>query len=172
MDGFRCSSLFLIACWAFLLSPSPGEARPTGAPMAACVSMMPQHNTTAQASQPVYTLNVQRLTADTLSVSITPTTGAGFKGFLIEARRDGSTTPIGTFEGTLPPSTRFMSCSAQDDSVTHSDNTVKDGVTFTWRSPGGSLTGSRFVATTCLDLLTFWVQYTSVDLGEVMGEKV
>lgn len=140
--------------------------------MAACTTMTPQHNTGGQASPSIYALEVTRLSADTLSVTIVPTAGAGFLGFLIQARRDGSTTPIGTFVGPLPAGTKTLSCSGTDTSVTHSNNNYKTGVTFTWRSPGGSLAGTRFVATTCLDFVTFWIQYTSRDLGEVMGETV
>jgi len=162
--------MILIASLALMLGLS--EASPGGAPVESCVNMVPMHNTNPQASTPPYSLSVTRLTADTLAVSIVLATGAPFKGFLIQARRDGSTTPIGRFEGTLPADTKFLQCSAPNDSVTHSTNTNKNGVTFTWRSPGGSLSGTRFVATTCLDLLTFWVQYTSVDLGDVMNEKL
>jgi len=175
MTGHRFCSfsvLVMIALSTSLWGTTPSEATPFGAPTAACVAMTPMHNTTPQASPPPYVLNVARLSADTLSVSIDLTTGAGFKGFLIQARRDGSTMPIGTFEGTLPADTKFLQCSAAADSVTHSINSVKNGVTFTWRSPGGSLAGTRFVATTCLDLLTFWVQYTSIDLGDVMGKNI
>jgi len=168
MSGFRlCSILALSACWVLLLGPSYMEATPNGAPVEACVTMVPQHNANPQASESIYNLNVARLSADTFSVSIALKTGAGFKGFLIQARRDGSDTPIGAFQGTLPANTKFLTCSAASDSVTHSDNSVKNGVTFTWRSPGGSLTGVKFVATTCLDLVTFWVKYTSIDLGAV-----
>jgi len=170
MSEFRIYPFILISCLGLLLSLRPTEATPNGAPRAACVTMTPQHTAAPQATPSIYTLNVARLSADTLSVSINPTT-ANFKGFLIQARRDGSDAPFGTFEGTLPENTKFLECTVAQDSVTHSNNSTKSGVTFTWRSPGGSLAGSRFVATTCLDYITFWVRYTSVDLGDVMGER-
>jgi len=162
-----CSVFVLIACWIFLLNPTPTEETVVGAPLAACTTMTPGHNTAPQASPSIYKLDVERLTADTLSVTINRLTGAGYKGFLIQARRDGSDVPIGTFLGPIPSGTKTLRCSGPDDSVTHSNNAIKDSTTFTWRQPPGSLVGTRFWATTCLDYLTFWVKYTSIDLGGV-----
>jgi len=170
LSSYSSTVLVLIAAWA-CLSPTPSEASPTGAPMAACVTMTPNHNATAQTSPSIYSLRVARLSADSLSVSIVMS-AAPFRGFLIQVRRDGSDTPIGTFDPDVPAGTRLLQCSAAGDSVTHSSRADKTGVTFTWHSPGGSLTGTRFVATTCLDYLTFWVKYTSIDLGDVMGENL
>jgi len=173
LSYYSSTMLVLIACCAFfLLSPTPGGASPTGAPVVACVTMTPNHNTNPQESESAYTLQVQRLGADTLSVSIVMRVGAPFRGFLIQARRDGSDTPIGTFDDNVPAGTKLLRCSAAGDSVTHDSRADKTGVSFIWHSPGGSLAGTRFVATTCLDYVTFWVKYTSVDLGGVMGENL
>lgn len=162
--------MILAVCWVALWSSSPSEASPGGAPMAACVSMTPQHMAAPQASESAYGLDVSRIDDNTLSVSIViKHTFPSFKGFLIQARRDNQEVPFGTFLEPLPPSTKFLSCSGPNTSVTHSDNSIKTGVTFIWRSPGGSLVGTKFVATTCWDKETFWVKYTSQDLGEVMG---
>jgi len=136
--------------------------------MAACTSMMPNHQAAAQATPSIYRMDVTKLSDDTFTVTIVPTVnGITFKGFLIQARRDGTENAIGTFEGSVPAGTKTLNCRSTEDSVTHSNNELKTEVTFTWRSPGGSLAGTRFVATTCLDRVTFWVKYTSVDLGEL-----
>jgi len=148
-----------------LLSGDLAGGTPVGAPVAACVTMTPQHNAAAQADPPIYALSVERTGVDTFSVTLSGTIGVPFKGFLIQARATGSSVPLGTFEGVLGQGTQFRTCSAPADSVTHSDSEFKDSRTFTWRAPGSSLTGVRFVATTCLDFVTFWLNIVSADLG-------
>jgi hypothetical protein len=127
--------------------------------------MTPGHNAAPQSGAPIYALSVVRTGGDTFQVTIGGTIGVDFKGFLIQARAVGSTVPLGTFEGALEPGTQFRTCTNTADSVTHSNPEFKSSRTFTWRSPGGSLTGVRFVATTCLDFITFWIGIESVDLG-------
>jgi len=148
------------------------DASPNGAPVAACVDMTPQHGAAPQAGAPVYALTAARTGAETFTVTLAMTQGAPFKGFLIQARAQGSTVPRGVFEEALPANTQFRRCTNDADSVTHANNNTKTSLTFNWRSPGGSLTGTRFVATTCLDKITFWLGIESADLGGVSNVHV
>ena len=65
--------------------------------------------------------------------------GKAFQGILLQMRAEGSTTPVGTFNGTkgiLANDTKVMNCTAEGDTVTHSKPTDKAANTcFLWKAP-------------------------------------
>ena len=63
-------------------------------------------------------------------------TGREFKGILLQMRAVGDTAPVGTFIGMMADDTKTMNCSADDDTVTHSNATIKPSPScFYWKAP-------------------------------------
>ena len=80
-----------------------------------------------------------------LSVCVT---GKKFQGILLQMRAEGSTTPVGTFNGTkgiLANDTKVMTCTADNDTVTHSKPTDKANQTcFYWNAPDNEVTHKSY----------------------------
>jgi len=63
-------------------------------------------------------------------------TGRELKGLLLQVRAVGDTAPVGTFIGMMANDTKTMNCSADDDTVTHSNATIKASpLCFSWKAP-------------------------------------
>ena len=78
-----------------------------------------------------------------LSVCVT---GSPFQGFLLQARCVGGMMPVGTFQENLPNNTQLMDCSADSDSVTHTNAVIKaDDTCFNWKAPDKDMGDLRFV---------------------------
>lgn len=54
-----------------------------------------------------------------------------YQGLLLQARKKGTTTMVGTFSG-VPINTKLMKCDNTDDTVTHSNANDKTGFFVTW----------------------------------------
>ena len=68
------------------------------------------------------------------SVTVSSTDGSNFQGMLCQARMDNSTTPLGTFSVT-DAKIKTTTCTAADDSVTHSNPNDVTSVSFMWNPP-------------------------------------
>jgi hypothetical protein len=105
------TSLLLIFALAWLHTT---ESYPTGAPPTICSTMSPHHhNASPQKSSPPFTVTAGKLSVapgSTLKLKLTSTTGAPFKGFLLQARKpEGSDSAIGEFT-LLPNLTKPITC--------------------------------------------------------------
>jgi len=92
----------------------PTESYPMGAPPATCSAMSPKHqNVSPQQSSPPFTLSAGKLSVapgSTLNLMLKSTSGAPFKGFLLQARQpEGSDSAIGQFTA-LPNLTKTITC--------------------------------------------------------------
>ena len=58
-----------------------------------------------------------------------------WRGILLQARRAGDVTPVGTWSSDLPQNTRLLRCSSADDAVTHANTASKDNACFLWNPP-------------------------------------
>ncbi|XP_038071934.1 LOW QUALITY PROTEIN: uncharacterized protein LOC119740641 [Patiria miniata] len=169
----------------------PCLARPNGAPSQACTTLLPQHGT----ATPQQTTNPYRIqlgaTRYVAGGTVTGTSSIGYfkagwtytpyvvvvtlsgptsgmKGFLLQARGVGQSTPIGTWEN-LPRNTRTMACSALRDTVTHSINLPDTSLSFTWRAPTSSTRTVEFLVTIVQSFSTFWGPFRSSQIAAVSG---
>lgn len=121
---------------------------PTGAPAGVCTSMTPNHNPSSGSDSSIFTVSAATTMygpGDEITVNIS-TSGAAFRGFLIQARKAGETTPYGTFK-TPSASTKLLQCSAAGDAWTHSNRDDKTSVTATWTAPDSDMGTIAFQAT-------------------------
>ncbi|CAH1790847.1 unnamed protein product [Owenia fusiformis] len=145
------------------------SAYPTGAPVAKCGDMTPGHGTKNDITNSPYTVTASRTTfkaGDSMTVTVSGTGGATFKGFFLQARLNG--TIIGSFSNLSPTnSTKTITCATANDAATHADRTIKNTITATWTAPRGllSTTGNMvFVSTVVTDFDTVWIQVPSTAL--------
>ncbi|CAH1249082.1 FRRS1 [Branchiostoma lanceolatum] len=155
----------------FLAFLSACDAFGTGAPATACMTMHPGHKINAttdvvpQTSASPYSIVVEgsRYTpGSTFSVQIV---GPVFRGFLLQARRPGMTTPIGTFSN-APTNTKTTMCTTADSSMTHDNPSVKQNITLTWNAPSAGIGTVQFVATVAEMKVTYWMNVMSAEVAE------
>ncbi|XP_078578458.1 putative ferric-chelate reductase 1 [Branchiostoma floridae x Branchiostoma japonicum] len=159
------SCLVLVLCGV-----GGGEGYGNGAPLEACVTMMPGHfGTSAQISPNPYSLVTpsQYVPGQSITVQIT---GADFQGFLIQARKIGTTTSIGVFTS-LPSTVRTNDCpntvARGANSATHNSQAVKRDLTLTWTPPTDAGHGTvEFVATVAEQKTVYWIGLKSSQLTE------
>ena len=88
-------------CLIFLLKFGYVSAYSSGAPNSACSSMMPGHGPGAQTTQNPYTLTPLGQTVEvgkSLTLNLTASTGAVFKGFMVQAFISGTEETLGAFD--------------------------------------------------------------------------
>ncbi|CAH1238174.1 FRRS1 [Branchiostoma lanceolatum] len=161
---------FVLAIVVALLSGA--EAYGSGAPLSACTSQQPGHvGTSAQTSASPYSLTVsssEYTPGQTLTVQIT---GGDFQGFLIQARKVGTTTAVGFFSS-LPSGTKANDCdnvvAAGDNTATHSSTATKRDLTLTWSAPESQAGQGtiEFVATVAEAKPTYWMGIKSSQITE------
>ncbi|KAI8496252.1 hypothetical protein Bbelb_260930 [Branchiostoma belcheri] len=142
----------------------------TGAPAGACTTMMPGHldsnnaSVAAQTSTSPYSIELgvtSYQAGGTVSVQIM---GPVFRGFLLQARQPGSTTPVGTFSN-APTNTKTTTCTTADNSMTHSNTDAKENITLTWTAPSPAVGNVQFVATIAEVKETFWMNVASATIS-------
>ncbi|XP_074640618.1 ferric-chelate reductase 1-like [Tubulanus polymorphus] len=146
-------------------------ARMTGAPIDACVTMVPQHrNYVPQKSAAPFTVTVPNtVTSYTAAQSITVTiqqkapSSLKIKGFLLEARRVNFQLnvdePIGTW--TAAANTQTVTCTAANDALTHKSPLNLATITGAWTAPTPTQDQIVFKATIVTNFNTFWTDVTS-----------
>ncbi|CAH1238176.1 FRRS1 [Branchiostoma lanceolatum] len=167
----KCFSMWYVPWLVLLLwGVGGGEGYGNGAPLDACISLMPGHyGTTAQTSPNPYSLvaPTQYVPGQSVTVQIT---GADFQGFLIQARKVGTSTTIGFF--TDPPSNvRTNDCpntmARGANSATHNSQAVKRDLSLTWTPPSDAGHGAvEFVATVAEQKTVYWTGLKSSQLTE------
>ncbi|XP_078620078.1 putative defense protein 3 [Branchiostoma floridae x Branchiostoma japonicum] len=165
--------LILAVCIVLVAAFFPGcDGRGSGAPTSACTSMSPGHlnngtAVTAQSSASPYSIVVgdKYTPGRTLSVQIV---GPVFKGFLLQARRPGMTSPVGTFSSP-PTDTKAIQCTAADSSMTHANTNPKQNLTLTWTAPSTGVGNVQFVATVAEEKVTYWMNIQSRQVRQASG---
>ncbi|XP_022106855.1 uncharacterized protein LOC110987971 [Acanthaster planci] len=164
--------LVLVAVFVFYQGIiTPCLARPDGAPSEACSTLLPRHGS-ATPRQPPNPYRIQLgairyVAGGTVRVTLTGPND-GMKGFILQARRVGQSTPVGTWEN-LPPNTRTMACLRSGDTVTHSTNQPDTAASFTWRAPTTNVGTLEFVATVVQSFSTFWGPFRSSEVTATGG---
>ncbi|CAH1238668.1 FRRS1 [Branchiostoma lanceolatum] len=152
------------------------NAYPNGAPKDACATMMPGHKyanlTTvhAQTTPSPYKVMVassQYSPGATLKVMIV---GPQFEGFLLQARHNGNTAPVGAFSNP-PTDTKAVTCTSGSDSMTHANPNAKQNITLTWTAPSDARADVMFIATVAQEKNMFWLNNTSPMVTLAQGYK-
>ncbi|XP_066301420.1 putative defense protein 3 isoform X2 [Branchiostoma lanceolatum] len=152
------------------------NAYPNGAPKDACATMMPGHKyanlTTvhAQTTPSPYKVMVasnQYSPGATLKVQIV---GPQFEGFLLQARHNGNTAPVGAFSNP-PTDTKAVTCTSGSDSMTHANPNAKQNITLTWTAPTDARADVMFIATVAQEKNMFWLNNTSPMVTLAQGYK-
>ncbi|XP_013421696.1 putative defense protein 1 [Lingula anatina] len=137
----------------------------SGAPPAACVTMVPGHNgTLPQTGASPYTVSVQVSSytpGQTVSVTVRGT--VDFKGLLLQARKEGTNEVVGTFQ-TPPTNFKFRPCpdgGANNGITQTSSSTTKNNMTFVWTAPSTGVGNVQFYGTVLQEKPMYWVNVTS-----------
>lgn len=113
------------------------DAFSTGAPIEACVDMIPQHppSSPQPLSPPIEVIAPAFIeSGSTIQIIIRGAEGFQFRGFFIQARNTVDNMPIGRF---IPnPQVNTVNCFIMTQSAaTHSNNGLKNEVVFDWEAP-------------------------------------
>ncbi|CAH1238667.1 FRRS1 [Branchiostoma lanceolatum] len=166
----------MLAVLVLVCAVSVCSAFPNGAPRGACVTMTPGHiyfNLTrvhAQTTASPYSLKVGSnlyKPGDTVKVMIV---GPQFEGFLLQARHNGNTAPVGAFSNP-PTDTKAVTCTSGSDSMTHANPNAKQNITLTWTAPSDARADVMFIATVAQEKNMFWLNNTSPMVTLAQGYK-
>ncbi|XP_055959373.1 putative defense protein 3 [Patella vulgata] len=159
---FKCLVLVGAVCRVY----SYGD----GAPLKACVNLMPQHHgIDAQPPNSPYTIMVSSTTYHpSQQIKVAITGGGNHRGLLVQARTSNSITPVGTF---FSPSanTKTTKCNATADSWTHSSDAEKNSSTVTWTAPSTDMGQITFKATIAKDKNHYWLNHESAAIRYTSG---
>ncbi|KAM4722464.1 putative ferric-chelate reductase 1 [Rhinophrynus dorsalis] len=146
----------------FVILPLHIVAFPNGRVEPACSTMIPHHGVEPQTSQAPYTLTTSSNTyspGQEITVTLS-TTGTQFKGFLIQARTDNGTTPVGSFK-VITPDAQPLTCTTAAAAVSHTSNNLKTSIQVIWVAADSNGTDIHFRATVVENKLTFWTNVVS-----------
>lgn len=158
-------SVLLITVSAFVIlgSIQPCLSYPTGAPLQACQEMRPYHPPTTTSGSPPFAINISTAVYkpdSEIKGTIYSPGGVIFRGFLIQARKadNSSTTPIGEFivSGT---NTHTNCGEGNKQGLTHTTNSNKTKIDFTWQAPPTSMGDIHFKMTVVesYNVSRFWL---------------
>ena len=147
---------------AFLCLLSTINAYQNGAPVGACDTMMPNHSAVAQPDDSPYTISVEPMSySNGTNVTVNlMSSSREFKGYLLQMRRMDNQTIIAGFSILMDG--QLVECDNQiNAAVTHTDNSFKTSVMFTWTAPAQSVGDLQVVATVVQNKKTFWTNIES-----------
>ncbi|XP_015218860.1 putative defense protein 3 [Lepisosteus oculatus] len=158
----KTSPCFLMLYWV-----TPALSYPTGAPVNACVSMTPNHNTSASDTDSPYTVNITEAAykhGQMIKVKIM--SSEPYRGIFLQARHYNSSTIAGSWKD-LPANIQTINCgSGTSNAVTHTSRTEKPlGLVYTWIAPSSN--GPEkivFQATVVKNKTIFWTNIRSSEL--------
>ena len=156
-------SIMLIAALLCLLSSI--NAYSGGAPATVCHSMMPNHTAEAQTSKGHYQIFISPgyYSSGTTHTVLLTLVLHPFKGYLLEMRRVDDHKVIAGFS--VPNGGKLLTCDGQTNAaVTHTENSLKRNVSFTWTAPAQTVGRLQLVATVVQDKTTFWTNITSHEI--------
>nr|XP_045588274.1 putative defense protein 3 [Procambarus clarkii] len=128
---------------------------PTGAPLAACDTLLPQHNSSdVPITNDAFYITVEATSDTELRVTIN-TTDVQFKGFILAADD-----PTGAFTP-VDDNAQVLDCPDQP-TVTHTNRELKNSITVLWEREEG-LSEVNFLATAVTDYYDDYVTGISYD---------
>ena len=152
---------------AFLCVLSSINAYHTGAPPAVCKTMIPEpngHGSHPQSSAAPYNISVEPMhysSGTTVTVTLMGLSTTKFKGYLLTMRRvEDNTIIVAGFS--VPNGGQLLACNDQNNAaVTHTENSDKTSVSFTWTAPAQSEGSLQVFATVVQSKLKFWTMIKS-----------
>ncbi|KAF7652309.1 hypothetical protein LDENG_00098530, partial [Lucifuga dentata] len=140
-----------------------------GAITASCEDLRPGHSRINPQTEPApFTVTADRSSftpGQELIVNLQASASTAFSGFLLQAREEGSRTPLGSF--TLPAGgAQLLTCNQQPNSaVSHTSESPKTFIQLKWRSStSGHTKPIQFHASFVQNFQTFWVDVRSAAL--------
>ncbi|KAM4640594.1 putative ferric-chelate reductase 1 [Discoglossus pictus] len=158
---FQSSAIFLGTLFFLQVS-----AYPDGKVEEACVSMSPNHGSTAQTSPAPYSLSVSKTSytkGEKITVTLTNTSSLQMEGLMIQARAGNSATPVGYFE-VSSATLQTLKCTTDGSTVSHSSNTKKSNVQVTWVAPNSNMSDIKIRATVVKNTTLYWENVLSEKL--------
>ena len=158
--------ILIMMITAFLCVLSTINANSGGAPPVACQNRMPQHgaDVKAQSSVAPYSISVEPMhysSGTTVTVTLMGLSTTKFKGYLLTMRRVEDNTPI-VAGFSIDSDGQLLACDGENNAaVTHTGNSDKTSVSFTWTAPAQSEGSLQVVATVVESKLTFWTMIQS-----------
>ena len=159
--------ILIMLITAFLCVLSSINAYSTGAPPAVCKTMIPGsngHGSHPQSSAAPYNISVEPMhysSGTTVTVTLMGLSTTKFKGYLLTMRRvEDNTIIVAGFS--VPNGGQLLACDGQNNAdVTHTENSDKTSVSFTWTAPAQSEGSLQVFATVVQDKETFWTMLKS-----------
>ncbi|XP_010780361.1 putative defense protein 3 [Notothenia coriiceps] len=146
---------------------------PNGAPTGACEDMTPRHTgVLPQPSPAPYTLLVNTGTFQQGKAITVTISGPEYRGVLLEARTDGSTNALGSWQHPAPD-TKFLQCTGNPQgAITHANTNLKgESTAYSWIPPD-STSPVYFMATVAQQRAVFWVNVRSAVLKRGKPESL
>ncbi|XP_038610975.1 reelin domain-containing protein 1 [Tachyglossus aculeatus] len=159
-----------VAGWAFttLCLVSYTATFSHGASLVACVDMKPKH-IRAQLQIPRNNYIIIHSNMSTFSpgdkVAVTVRSSRDFMGFLLQARRVSNDEVAGTFVF-VPSVSKLMNCFKKDDTVTHSDKSLKRNLFFVWKAPDQHTGDIKFFLSVVQSYFVYWARIESVVVSQ------
>nr|XP_055037980.1 putative ferric-chelate reductase 1 isoform X1 [Misgurnus anguillicaudatus] len=145
-----------------LLSACVGTVHmyPNGLVTDACSDMVPSHrSSSAQTSSSPYTITATPTSfkgGDEITVTLSGS--VNFKGFMLQAYKAGTNTPIGTFTVTNNQAQGLTCFGVANSAVSQTSKSGKPSIQVKWKAPtSGQLSNVEFRATFVQAFSTFWV---------------
>ncbi|XP_067904017.1 putative defense protein Hdd11 [Heterodontus francisci] len=172
MSEMVCRNLLAVCCIVFSKVPSLSRGFPNGAPSSVCESMMPRHSgAVPQSNAAPYTIETEASTYQPGMPVQVRILGLQYQGFLLEARKDGSTSPLGSWQDP-PENTQLLQCFGNPGAaVTHSNTAPKnESTTFVWIPPESACPAAfKFMATVAQSRKIYWLNVQSHPLTKAPG---
>ncbi|XP_051878289.1 putative defense protein Hdd11-like [Pristis pectinata] len=171
-----CGKFLIVCCIVSLKAPSLSRGIPTGAPLSACESMMPKHaGVVPQSSAAPYIIKSEASVFETGKPVQVQIVGPRYQGFLLQARKDGSSSPLGEWQNP-PENTQLLQCFGNPRSAVTCLNTSprNNSITFVWVPPETACpTAVKFVyVLSCGAGKIWWVGFGFQIQGKSMASDI
>ncbi|XP_067852850.1 putative defense protein Hdd11 [Heptranchias perlo] len=159
-----CGNFLTVCCIVFLKVSNLSKGFPNGAPSSVCESMMPRHSgVVPQSNTAPYTIDIGANVYQPGTPVQVQILGPQYRGFLMEARKDGGTSPLGSWQDP-PENTQLLQCFGnRRAAVTHSNTGPQNNsTTFVWIPPESACPNAvKFVATVAQSREIYWLNVQS-----------
>ncbi|XP_030832179.1 sushi, von Willebrand factor type A, EGF and pentraxin domain-containing protein 1 isoform X2 [Strongylocentrotus purpuratus] len=161
---------FILSFVYLALSVKETQSYSSGAPLDACTTLTPGHGYTPQTSTSPFTITPQFRNygpSTQMQVNLTTTSGISFKGFMVQARVVGTSTPVGIFSDTSSVGQRINCPGGFANTLTHINNDPKTLVSAMWTGPS-DINGAdiEFVGTFVNQRAIYWTFVRSFTLTD------
>uniref|UniRef100_UPI00398EFCD1 putative defense protein Hdd11 n=1 Tax=Pristiophorus japonicus TaxID=55135 RepID=UPI00398EFCD1 len=134
--------------------------------------MMPRHSgVVPQSNAAPYTIDIGASVYQPRTLVKVRILGPQYRAFLLQARKDGDTSPLGSWQNP-PENTQLLQCFGNlGAAVTHSNTAAKNNsTTFLWFPPETACpTAVKFVATVAQSREIYWLNVRSYPLPKAPG---